>query len=369
MAERLPIGGLLRALPFWLSLAFVPLVWLAATRGGLWLAVLPAFAFFGIAFLDALSGNEDRNPDPEAEPDLFWYKLITWVWLPLQLVMVLGSLWWVSRGGMASARHGIYLMAGLGLVSGGVGIVYAHELMHRSNRFERALGEALMTSVLYGHFVTEHLAVHHVHVGTPRDAVTARYNEGFYGFFLRVLPQSFLSAWHVEADRLRRRGTAPWALRNPFWRYLGGAAAVLAVAYGIGGWGGVGLYVLHAFVAILALEQVNYMEHYGLSRKPLGDGRYERVQPHHSWNASHRVSNFLLINLQRHADHHVKPDRRFPLLRTFAENEAPTLPFGYPLMALVSLNPYLWRRLMNPRVRRWRALHYPEITDWSAREA
>ncbi|MAX74591.1 MAG: alkane 1-monooxygenase, partial [Nioella sp.] len=109
-----------------------------------------------------------------------------------------------------------------------------------------------------------------------------------------------------------------------------------------------------------------YVEHYGLTRKHLENGRYEHVQPHHSWNASHRVTNWLLINLQRHSDHHYKPSRRFPLLQTYTDAEAPQLPFGYPVMTLMALVPPLWRRRMNPRVRAWRARYYPEITDWSA---
>ena len=140
---------------------------------------------------------------------------------------------------------------------------------------------------------------------------------------------------------------------------------MLLLAYVIAGGWGVALFALQAFVAVLLLEQVNYMEHYGLARKHLGGGRFEYTRPHHSWNAPHRISNYLLINLQRHSDHHYKPDRRFPLLQTYSEHEAPQLPFGYPLMGLLSLNPFLWRRIMNHRVRRWRALHYPEITDWS----
>ena len=37
---------------------------------------------------------------------------------------------------------------------------------------------------------------------------------------------------------------------------------------------------------------------------------------------------------------------------------------GYPVMTLAALVPRLWRRVMNPRVRAWRARHYPDIADW-----
>ncbi len=116
----------------------------------------------------------------------------------------------------------------------------------------------------------------------------------------------------------------------------------------MGGWTGLGLFLFQALIAVWQLELTNYVEHYGLSRKHLGDGRYEPVRPRHSWNASHTATNWLLINLQRHSDHHTKPDRRFPLLQTYGADEAPQLPMGYPAMTLLAMVPPLWRRRMNP---------------------
>jgi alkane 1-monooxygenase len=252
----------------------------------------------------------------------------------------------------------------MGILSGTIGIVYAHELMHQKNRWERWLGDILMAMALYGHFRSEHLLVHHRHVGTPRDAVTARYNEGFHRFFLRVLPECLASAFRAEREMLARKGLPWWDRSNPFWRYATLSSGFVLLSLLIGGWAGVGLFLFQALVAVWQLELVNYVEHYGLTRKPLGNGRYEPVRPCHSWNAAHRASNWLLINLQRHADHHAKPDRRFPLLQNHGPAEAPQLPFGYPVMTLMALVPPLWRRVMNPRVRKWRAMFYPEITDW-----
>ncbi|MDB2466984.1 fatty acid desaturase, partial [Planktomarina temperata] len=97
----------------------------------------------------------------------------------------------------------------------------------------------------------------------------------------------------------------------------------------------------------------------------LGDGIYEHVLPRHSWNAAHRASNWLLINLQRHSDHHYKPDRPYPLLQTYAPEEAPQLAFGYPIMAMMAMFPWRFRRFMNPKVQRWRKMYYPEIADWA----
>ena len=97
----------------------------------------------------------------------------------------------------------------------------------------------------------------------------------------------------------------------------------------------------------------------------LGDGKFERVKPHHSWNASQAVSNWFLINLQRHSDHHYRPRRRFPLLQHYGWNEAPQLPFGYATMIAIAIIPPLWFFVMDKRLERWREKFYPHINDWS----
>ena len=273
-------------------------------------------------------------------------------------------IWWVTTTGHLVAWEKIVLMFGVGVISGAIGIVYSHELMHQRNRLERWLGDILMALVLYGHFRSEHLLVHHRYVGTPADSVTARYNEGFHRYFARVLPGCLRSSWAAEKKMLARAGRSVWHPSNPFWRYGALQLAFLALALAVGGWIGVILFIYQAFIAVWQLELTNYIEHYGLTRKHLGDGKYEHVQPRHSWNAAHKASNWLLINLQRHSDHHYKPDRRFPLLQTYSEDEAPQLPFGYPAMTTLAMIPPLWRRYMNPRVRAWRKKFYPEIDDW-----
>ena len=367
MTASAEVARIQNALPFWITLILVPLVWTGALLGGWMLFLAPVYALALTSILDQISGLNTANPDPETpESSLFWYRLITLAWFPLQIVTQLGLIWYATRAAHLSGAEKALLFYNVGLMAGGVGIVYAHELMHQRTKLERRLGDLLMASVLYSHFRSEHLLVHHIHVGTPKDPVSARYNEGFHRFFLRVLRQSPVSAFRAEKAMLARKGL-PWHHpSNPFWRYWALQAGMLALALILGGWEGLMWLIVQAFFAISFLELTNYVEHYGLTRKHLENGRYEHVQPHHSWNASHRVTNWLLINLQRHSDHHYKPSRRFPLLQTYTDAEAPQLPFGYPVMTLMALVPPLWRARMNPRVRAWRARYYPEITDWSA---
>ncbi len=355
------------ALPFWLSLGLVPVALLAATYGGWMLLLLPFSTWYLFTGLDYVVGLNTQNPDLDtAETDLFWHRLITLIWTPVQLITVFGIMWYVLQSGHLHWGEEWALFAGLGILSGTIGITYSHELMHQKPKEERLMADILLASVLYSHFRSEHLLVHHRYVGTPRDPVTARYGEGFWRFFPRVLWQCYVSAFKAEKAMLARKGL-PWHhTSNPFWTYWAMQAGFVLLAAIIGGWWGVFLFTVQAFWAVFQLELVNYVEHYGLTRKHLGDGKYEHVMPRHSWNAAHRASNWLLINLQRHSDHHYKPDRRFPLLQTYGAADAPQLPYGYPVMTMAALSPTIWRRVMNPRVRKWREMYYPEIIDWTA---
>lgn len=355
------------ALPFWLSLGTIPIALLALGLGGWSVLLLPIYTWALFAFLDALLGLNLENADPDTPEDaLTWYRMITLVWFPIQFLLLFGMIWFATRAGYLGTLEKIGLFFGMGVISGTIGINYSHELMHQKSKLERWLGDLLLASVLYSHFRSEHLRVHHLYVGTPRDPVTARYNEGFHRFFPRVLRECHVSAFKAEAAMLARKNLPWWHRSNPYWRYAALQSGMLALALILGGWQGLALFLFQAFIAVWQLELVNYIEHYGLTRRHLGNGKYEHTLPRHSWNASHTASNWLLINLQRHSDHHYKPDRRFPLLQTYASDQAPQLPYGYPVMTMAAMIPPLWKRVMNPRVKAWRRQNYPDITDWHA---
>ena len=168
-------------------------------QGGLAILLIPISTWYLFTALDFIIGQNNNNPDLETQDSqLFWYRFITLLWPPLQIVTVFGILAYVTASGHLNLFEQWALFAALGVLSGTIGIVYAHELMHQKNRLERWLADLLMTSVLYGHFRSEHLLVHHRYVGTPRDPVTARFGESFYHFFFRVLRTQPPSAFRAE---------------------------------------------------------------------------------------------------------------------------------------------------------------------------
>ena len=363
---KVPRPSLTDALPFALSFTAVPFLVIGAVQGGWWLALVLIYGWYLLPIADQIIGRNVENLNPNAPDDtLHWYRMITLAWVPIQLIIIFGMIWYATRADHLGWGEKIALFAGVGVLTGSIGINFAHELMHQKHRLDRWCADILLASVLYSHFRSEHLIVHHIHVGTPRDTVTAPYNEGFWSFFARVLPGGIRSSLMAEAERLQKKGKSEWDKSNPFWLYAALQLACLSLAFALGGLWGVVLFATQAFVAIWQLALVNYVEHYGLPRKHLGDGKYEPTRTYHSWNATHTASNWLLINLQRHADHHTKPSRRFPLLQAGGEDEGPQLPYGYPVMTAAAMIPPLWRRRMNPRVRAWRRRYYPEITDWT----
>ena len=159
---------------------------------------------------------------------------------------------------------------------------------------------------------------------------------------------SLRSAWSIEKARLNRLGHAVW---SPFNDNLQAWAMTLLLFGALTAWLGwvvLPFLLLQALYGASLLEVVNYLEHYGLLRQRTTSGRYERCQPEHSWNSNHLVTNLFLYQLQRHSDHHAHPTRRFQALRHF--EQSPQLPAGYASMILLAYVPWLWFRVMDPKV-------------------
>ena len=237
------IARLTSALPFWLSLGLVPLAVFVAMQGGWAILLLPLSTWYLFTGLDYFVGLNTDNPDLETpEGQLFWYKLITLIWPIVQLGTVFGLMTYVTQSGHLSRIEEWALFAGLGILSGTVGITYAHELMHQKPKFERWLADVLMASVLYSLFRSEQMLVHHRCVATPRDPVTARYGESFYRFFPRVLWQCVVSAFKAEVAMLSRKSLKWYDKSNPFWLYLALQCGFILMAALIAGWWGVFLF-------------------------------------------------------------------------------------------------------------------------------
>lgn len=340
-----------RAVPFLFGFTLVPVVVWSAHRGGAW-SFLPLLTLYGLLpIADALAGKDDRNASDgelSALERTLAFRLVTWAWVPVHAGLLLWALGLYASRAWTPAELTGFLLS-LSSILGAVGITFAHELVHRASRFERALGDAVLAMVTYPHWAVEHVLGHHRRVATPEDPASARLGEGYWAFASRALWTGLTSAWRLERERLSRRGLPARHVSNRFWRY----AATTAVLYAFVAlrWGapGAAFFFAQGFIAVLLLEAANYVEHYGLARRIQSPGRYEPVLPCHSWDSKLRISNWMLINLARHADHHCAGSKRYQTLD--ARAGAPELPAGYGTMVVVALVPPLWRAVMDPRVR------------------
>lgn len=318
--------------------------------GGLFAFLTPIVVFVLIPSLDLMLGR-DRADLPEQaldDPDVA-LRFDYWLWLaaPVMGLLVLWALLVIGWGEPGWLRF-VGLALSVGICTGSVGITVAHELVHRRDPWERRMGEFLLLLGGYLHWGPQHVAGHHRHVATRQDPATARAGESLYRFLPRTLAGTFTTSWAIERTRLQRLELPLWGKHNRILRYGAVTAGTLLLITLIVGFQGLLFFVLQAAVAFLLLEIVNYVEHYGLARTVDEDGRPGPVLASHSWNASERLTNWMLFNLQRHSDHHAAPQRPYPLLRHL--DEAPQLPTGYSGMVLLALVPPLWFRVMDPRI-------------------
>lgn len=121
--------------------------------------------------------------------------------------------------------------------------------------------------------------------------------------------------------------------------------ALPTIVWMIFGFGGVLVFLIQAFFSISYLEATNYIEHYGLERKLVSPGVYEKVNITHSWNAPHRFSNYMLFKLQRHSDHHENGYKPYHVLCSY--DQSPQLPHSYPVCILLSFFPKTWFSIMD----------------------
>jgi alkane 1-monooxygenase len=340
----------------WLLGTVVPLFMFAGwglvnvTGLGLFWWIGPMVVYVVIPLLDLVIGDDASNAPEDVvawlEQDRY-YRWITYLFLPLQFVTLFVALWLMTRNGGLPVVDKLGVATTLGMLNG-IAINTAHELGHKKEHHERWFARIALAPCGYGHFFIEHNRGHHVRVATPDDPASSRLGESFWAFWPRTVVGSVQNGWRLETKRLRRMGKRTWTLRNDVLNAWAMTVVLWAVLVALFGVGVIPYLLLQAVLAFSLLEAVNYLEHYGLLRQSLPNGRYERVTPRHSWNNNHLTTNLFLYHLQRHSDHHANPTRRYQALRHF--DDSPQLPAGYAAMVLLCYFPPLWRRVMDTRV-------------------
>jgi len=318
--------------------------------GGFWSYTGVLFAFGIIPFLELLLPTNEHNYS-ETEVESRLKNKFFDVLLYLNVFIVYGILIYVLNK-VSHNNLTIFEMVGivlsLGVVLGSNGINVAHELGHREKLYERILGKLLLIPSHYTHFFIEHNHGHHLHVSTPEDPSTAKYNQTLYAFWFQTVTGTYGKAWKIQKKLNQLENRSFFSLKNDmFWFTLIQISYLILIFFSFGN---IGLIVslLAGIVGFLLLETINYIEHYGLKRNLLPSGRYERVSEKHSWNSNHILGRIMLYELTRHSDHHFKSQKKYQVLEYY--ETSPQMPFGYPTSMVLSLIPPIWFAVMNKRI-------------------
>ncbi|MCB9032383.1 MAG: alkane 1-monooxygenase [Chitinophagales bacterium] len=340
-----------RTLKFFIPIVVLPAILVVSLNAnGWWTFFAVAFGFVFIPAVELfLPGNED-NLSLEEEKEERNNKLYDYLIYFTVIVQFVGLFYFLYRVGYTdyTTLELIGMTWSMSIGCGVIGINVAHELGHRSKKYEQNMSKALLLTSLYMHFFIEHNRGHHKNIATRFDPATSRKNEVIYSFFIRSVVGGWLSAWKLEAHRLKKSNQVVISIHNEMLVFQMIQVLFCTMIAIVFGWKAMLAFIGAAVLGFLLLETVNYIEHYGLLRKEISEGRFEKVKPHHSWNTNRTLGRLFLFELTRHSDHHYNASRKYQILRHF--DNAPQMPNGYPAMMICALFPPLWFYIMNPIV-------------------
>ncbi len=320
------------------------------------------FAFGVIPLLELFFKPDEKNLskiEEELIKDDPYYDFLVYCVVPIHYALLFLFLNRIYTQELSWVEVIGYIFS-MGVLNGVFGINVAHELGHRVKSYEKIMAKLLLLSTLYMHFYIEHNRGHHKNVSTPNDPASSKRNESLYAFWFRSIIFSYLSAWKLEIQRLKNKNLPFWSFHNEMIRFHVFQLFFVLLIYLLTNAFVTFCFIASSIIGWLLLETVNYIEHYGLARKEIKPGIYERVMPHHSWNSNHILGRIFLFELSRHSDHHYKASRKYQILQH--HQQAPQMPTGYPGMMLLSLIPPLWFYVMNRHIDKYFHEHPDLIT-------
>ncbi|HEY1933169.1 MAG TPA: alkane 1-monooxygenase [Acetobacteraceae bacterium] len=305
-------------------------------------ASMPLLVAFVVVPSLTMAGMTGIEAVPGVSTAAWFHRLLPLGAVPAQIAALAVATEFWAHGNLGPAGS-IFWLFSTGLSAALFGITVAHELIHRRSLVDRCCGGLLLSMSCFGAFKVVHLRVHHRYVGTSRDFASARRGDSIYAFWLRCLIASPREALRHDAARLMHQHRPLWQSELLAWYGLSLLWLLLSIA--IWGWTGGLFFLLQSLVAILSLEWTNYVQHYGLRRHADANGRYEPIRSHHAWSMQCRISNFALLNLLRHGDHHTRPQEPYHALAT---TPIPSYPYPFGFMMLLALVTPLFRRVADP---------------------
>ena len=324
---------------------------LAIFSKGIFTFATPIYAFIFIPFLEIIMKDYDTKYDEDQKKKRLSnriFDILLYLNIPFVFILLFFGLNKLTDNSLIIIEK-VGIVSSLGILLATNAINVAHELGHRMSRTEKTLSKILLIPSLYMHFYLEHNFGHHKNVATPEDPATSKFNQSVYHFWITSVFNQFVNAWKIQKEILKRSEKSFISFQNDMIWYMIIQSAYLYIIFMFFGIYGLFYAVIVGIQSFLFLETINYIEHYGLVRKKLSSGRYERVQTHHSWNSNHIIGRIVLYELTRHSDHHFKSSKKYQILEN--KKDSPQLPYGYPTSILLALIPPLWFKIINPRIK------------------
>lgn len=318
--------------------------------GGLFTYSAFLFAFVAIPIIESLLPIDTKNYDTDSitrRNKNMLFDFLLYLNVPIVYGTLLNSLYRITNQPL-QLHEIIGMTLSLGVILGANGINVAHELGHRKTLSDKILAKILLIPSHYTHFFIEHNHGHHVHVSTPEDPSTAKYNQNLYSFWIQTVTGTYIKAWQIQTRLNKINNRSFLSLKNDMFWFTLIQIAYLFLIYTYFDFLGLLFAVFSGIVGFLLLETINYIEHYGLKRKQLPSGRFERVNETHSWNSNHVIGRIILYELTRHSDHHYKSQKKYQILEY--HDISPQMPYGYPTAMVLSFFPPLWFAIMNKRI-------------------
>ena len=339
----------MRDLKYLMSYSIAVTAFLGILIGGpyVYLSVVYTFVFIPILEVNLKQDNHTHSEEEKINRNLNpLFDLLLYLNIPIVYGIFFLSLNTLLVTDSTSEIIGIIMSASIVMATNGINV--GHELGHRKSLLSRTCSKLLYLPCQYMHFFIEHNYGHHINVATPDDPATAKYKQNLYSFWISSVSKTYVSAWKIQLRLLKVSKLGFFSIKNDMMFYTFFQILFLFLIYYNYGLTITAFSLLMSIVSFLFLETINYIEHYGLMRKMKPNGRYERVEPHHSWNSNHTVGRIVLYELTRHSDHHFISSKKYQVLESI--KDSPQLPYGYPTSILISFFPPLWFKIMNPLV-------------------
>ena len=324
-------------------------------------------AFSAIIILGDMFLNHDKSMDKFKYPQLINFPI--YLNLFLLLIFILNTVFILGNSSpnlfsntintyfdidLVYMRQSIELIDKISLIAivslfiGIMGTVPGHELTHRKReKVDMFFGNWLLSLSWDCTFAIEHVYGHHKNVCLPIDPATAKRGESIYLFIIRASIKEHIDGWKIECRRLSRRNESIFSLKNKMIVGYLRSLAITFICYSVGGFTGMVIFLLCAFIAKSLLEVINFTEHYGLVREA-----NKPVYPRHSWNSNSVMSSILLYNVTRHSAHHEKSHLKFWELDTY--QDAPMMPHGYlSMLYLAIFLPPFFHKMMAKKLIEW----------------